>query len=96
MRVKIPAQIRPYAGGNDAIDLTGADTVGDLIHKLGTEYPALKERLVDESGELRRFVNVYVDGEDVRFLDSLETPLSATSVVSILPAVAGGAGSSLP
>jgi molybdopterin synthase sulfur carrier subunit len=92
VHVKIPAPIRPLAGGRDMLEVEAGATLGELITTLAGDYPALAERIVDEDGRLRRFVNVYVDGEDVRFLDDLGTPLRATSVVTILPAVAGGSG----
>jgi molybdopterin synthase sulfur carrier subunit len=61
-----------------------------MINRLDKEYPGLKERICDESGELRRFVNLYINGEDVRFLSGLQTPIKAGDEVSIVPAVAGG------
>jgi molybdopterin synthase sulfur carrier subunit len=90
VRVKIPTQLRSLAGGNKEIEVSGAGTVRELLEKMGAEYPELRERVVDEGGELRRFVNLYVGDEDVRFLDGLDTQLDASPTVSILPAVAGG------
>ena len=90
VKVKIPTQLRSLAGGSKEIEVPEAATVRDLLDKMGAEYPELLERVVDEDGELRRFVNLYVGDEDVRFLDGLNTQLDASPTVSILPAVAGG------
>ncbi len=87
--VRIPTPLRKLTNNQDIV--TG--TTGDLrtcIEGLDTSYPGLRERLCDETGEIRRFVNIYVNGEDVRFLSGLATPLSAGDEVSIVPAVAGG------
>lgn len=86
--VRIPTPLRPHAGGLDRAEVTGA-TVGEVLTQLGETYPALRERLFD-GDELRRFVNVYVNNEDIRYLDELATPVAATDEVSIIPAVAGG------
>jgi molybdopterin synthase sulfur carrier subunit len=90
VRVKIPTQLRQLAGGQPEIQVSGAASVGELLEKIGSEHPGLLERILDESGEIRRFVNVYVGDEDVRFLDGLNTSLEDSAVISILPAVAGG------
>jgi molybdopterin synthase sulfur carrier subunit len=89
--VRIPTQLRPLAGGAAAVEADGA-TVGDVLKALDAAHPGFGERLFDESGTLRRFVNVFLDDEDVRFLDNLETPVAERQVLSIVPAVAGGAG----
>jgi molybdopterin converting factor small subunit len=86
--VRIPTPLRPHAGGLDRIEAAGS-TVAEILDQLGTEHPALRERLFD-GDELRRFVNVYVNNEDIRYLDDLATPVAATDEVSIIPAVAGG------
>ncbi len=86
--VRIPTPLRPHAGGLDRVEATGS-TVGEILAQLGTQYPALRERLFD-GDELRRFVNVYVNNEDIRYLDDLATPVAANDEVSIIPAVAGG------
>jgi MoaD family protein len=86
--VKIPTQLRASVGGASEVSVDGA-TVGDALDALYAEHPELRERLT-EDGKLRRFVNVYVDGEDVRFGDGLDTPVAAGGEVQILPAVAGG------
>lgn len=74
------------------IDVVNSDasTLREAVDKLETEFPGIKERIVDERGEIRRFVNIYVNGDDVRFLDNLNTALKAGDEVSIVPAVAGG------
>jgi molybdopterin synthase sulfur carrier subunit len=86
--IRIPTPLRPHAGDRDRVEASGA-TVGELLAELGTQFPALRDRLFD-GGELRRFVNVYVNNEDIRYLDDLETPVAPNDEVSIIPAVAGG------
>jgi MoaD family protein len=87
--VKIPPQLRAATGGQGAETVDGA-TVGDVLSALYDRHGELRERVADDAGELRRFVNVYLDGEDVRFLKGLETPVSEGAELQILPAVAGG------
>ncbi len=87
--VRIPSQLRPLAGGVSAVSLEGS-TVGDSLKALDAAHPGFADRLFDESGRLRRFVNVFVADEDIRFLDGLDTPLPDNAVLSIVPAVAGG------
>jgi len=86
--VKIPAQLRAMTGGESDIEATGA-TVGEALDSVFERHEGLRERIT-ENGELRRFVNVYVGGEDIRFDDGLQTALSEGDEVTILPAVAGG------
>jgi molybdopterin converting factor small subunit len=86
--VRIPTPLRPHAGGNDRVEAAGA-SVGEILNNLGTIHPALHERLFDGE-ELRRFVNIYVNNEDIRFLEDLDTPVAEKDEVSIIPAVAGG------
>ncbi|MGH2811336.1 MAG: ubiquitin-like small modifier protein 1 [Actinomycetota bacterium] len=90
VRVKIPTQLRQLAGGASELNVDAAPTVRDLIEKVGSEHPGLKERLLDEEGQIRRFINVYVGDEDVRFMQGMDTPVEDATTVSILPAVAGG------
>ena len=87
--VRIPTPLRKLT---NELDVVGGDggTLTSCIESLEQQYPGLKERLCDETGELRRFVNVYVNGEDVRFLAGMATALKAGDEVSIVPAVAGG------
>ena len=87
--VKLPTQLRGSAGGEGAIAVEGS-TVGEALEALYTTYPELRERLSDEDGSLRRFINVYVNGDDIRFGELLDTPVADGQEVQILPAVAGG------
>jgi molybdopterin synthase sulfur carrier subunit len=87
--VKLPTQLRAAAGGASQIAVEG-QTVGAVLEALYGEHPELRDSLSDGDGGLRRFVNVYVDGEDVRFGDGLQTPVKDGCEVQILPAVAGG------
>jgi sulfur-carrier protein len=89
VKVKIPTQLRAAAGGEGELELDGA-TVGEVLDALFERHGELRDRLSDGDGGLRRFVNVYVDGEDIRFADGLETPVADGHEVQILPAVAGG------
>jgi molybdopterin converting factor small subunit len=86
--VKIPTQLRPSAGGRAEVELDGK-TVGEVLEALFLESPDLRERIT-EGGQLRRFVNVYLGGEDIRFGDGLEKIVEDGSELTILPAVAGG------
>jgi molybdopterin converting factor small subunit len=87
--VRIPTILRPYTGG--AAEVTaGHGTLREVIAELDASYPGLSSRILDDSGQLRRFVNVYVGDEDVRFVAGLDTPVPAGSRVSVIPAVAGG------
>ena len=88
VKVKIPAQLRPATGGEGEIEVE-AGTVGDALAAVFEKHDGLRERIT-EDGDLRRFVNVYVSGEDIRFQDGLETTISDGAEVTILPAVAGG------
>ncbi|HEU5195939.1 MAG TPA: ubiquitin-like small modifier protein 1 [Methylomirabilota bacterium] len=87
--VRIPTPMRALAKGNANIQAKG-ETVDDLIGDLERQFPGLRERLVDEAGELRRFINIYVNQEDIRFLDNKATRLKDGDEVAIVPAIAGG------
>jgi MoaD family protein len=89
IEVRIPTILRTYTGGAKAVEGSGA-TLAELLTDLEARHGGLRARLVDDAG-LRRFVNVYLNDEDVRFLGGLETPLSDGDTVTVLPAVAGGA-----
>jgi molybdopterin synthase sulfur carrier subunit len=89
VKVKIPTQLRAAAGGESDIEVEGG-TVGEVLDALFDRHGELRDRLSDGDGGLRRFVNVYVDGEDIRFTDGLDTPVEDGREVQILPAVAGG------
>jgi len=87
--VRIPTQLRPLAEGAAEVEVEGS-TVGEVLKALDATHPGFAARLFDESGTLRRFVNVFVADEDVRFADGLQTPVAPGQTVSIIPAVAGG------
>ena len=87
--VKIPTQLRSVTGGDAETTVDGAATVGEVLDGLYDRYDGLRDRIA-EDGDLRRFVNVYVGGEDIRFLDGLDTSVEDGDEVTILPAVAGG------
>ncbi|HXG26009.1 MAG TPA: ubiquitin-like small modifier protein 1 [Candidatus Binatia bacterium] len=87
--VKLPSVLRPHANGERAIDVEAA-TVGDAVRALVGRHPALAEQLLTPEGELHRFVNVYVNGRDVRYLEGLATPIGAQDEIRLLPAIAGG------
>jgi molybdopterin synthase sulfur carrier subunit len=87
--VKIPTQLRAAAGGEAETQVDGT-TVGEVLDALFSTHTELRDRLADDDGALRRFVNVYVNGEDIRFGEGLETPVADGGEVQILPAVAGG------
>ena len=89
VKVKIPTQLRAATGGAAEAAVEGA-TVGDALDALYAQHDGLRERIAGEDGELRRFVNVYLAGEDIRFLDGLATPVPDGAELTILPAVAGG------
>ena len=86
--VRIPTPLRTLTGGADEVAIAGA-TVRELIDNLEKKHPGLKERLCDDKG-VRRFVNIYANEEDIRFLDNLDTSLKEGDSVSIVPAIAGG------
>jgi molybdopterin synthase sulfur carrier subunit len=87
--VRIPAPLRRVTGGREKIEVEGG-TLSDALGVMESQFPGIRERLVDETGELRHFVNIYVNGEDVNFLEGLETAINTGDEVSIVPAVAGG------
>ena len=87
--VKFPAVLRANVGGAREVDAEG-ETIGDVLDGLVATYPSLKDQLYTEDGELNRFVNVYVNGQDVRYLDGTATPVAERDEVRLLPAMAGG------
>ncbi len=87
--VKIPTPLRRMTGGMSQVQVE-ADSIADCVKLLEQEYPGIGARLADEKGELRRFVNIYVNGEDVRFLNGAATALKSGDEISIIPAMAGG------
>ncbi|MCU1358359.1 MAG: molybdopterin synthase subunit MoaD [Acidimicrobiales bacterium] len=88
--VRVPTTLRTLTAGASEVELAGA-TVGDVLDQLESAHPGFKDRLLDDEGGLRRFVNLYVADDDVRFRDGLATPVADGDTVSIIPAVAGGA-----
>ena len=88
--VRVPTPLRKLTDGLDKLEID-ATSISGLIDHLEASYPGFHDRLLDEAGDLRYFVNIYVNGEDVRFLEGLETVLNMGEEVSIVPAVAGGA-----
>jgi len=88
-KVRIPTPLRKLTNNEELITIS-ADNIGAAIKELQTRYPGIQERLVDDSGAVRKFVNVYVNEEDIRFLQNLQTPLKDGDEVSIIPAIAGG------
>jgi molybdopterin converting factor small subunit len=89
-KVLIPTPLRPYAGARKEIDVAGA-TVGEVLAALTAEYGELRKHLFSDAGTLRSFVNVYLNDEDVRYLDKERTPVAAGDTLSIVPSIAGGA-----
>jgi len=87
--VRVPTTLRPISGGASQVVVEGS-TVGEVLANLEAAHPGFRERLFDEDGSLRRFVNVFVADDDVRFLNGLDTPVPEGETVSIVPAVAGG------
>ena len=88
-KVRIPTPLRKLTNNEELVEVNAA-TIGEAITELQSRYPGIAERLVDEKGEVRRFVNVYVNEEDIRFLKNSQTPLKDGDEVSIIPAIAGG------
>lgn len=90
IRVKIPQPLQKLTGGKEAVEATGADII-ELVNDLENKFPGIKNRVCDETGKVRRFINIYVNEEDVRFLQGDTTVLKDGDEVSIIPAIAGGA-----
>ena len=88
-KVRIPTPLRKLTNNEELVEVNAA-TIGAAIQELQTKFPGIAERLVDDKGEVRRFVNVYVNEEDIRFLKNRETPLKDGDEISIIPAIAGG------
>lgn len=89
IKVRIPTPLRPLTKGQGEVDAQ-ANSIAEMIDTLNTSHPGIKDRLCDDTGELRRFVNIYVNEEDIRFLKGKETSLKDGDEVSIVPAIAGG------
>src|SRR5215207_7529448 len=93
-KILIPTPLRPFTDKLDAVDVDGA-TIGELLQNLTTKYAGLKQHLYAADGKLRSFVNIYVNDDDIRYLQKDQTPLKAGDTVSIIPSVAGGSGSAV-
>jgi molybdopterin synthase sulfur carrier subunit len=89
VKVRVPTPLRRFTGGIDEVAAEGA-SVKAVIHDLERRHPGISERLLDDKGDLRRFVNVYLNGEDIRFLSQLESKVKDGDDISIVPAIAGG------
>ena len=89
VQVRIPTPLRKYTGGAEAVQAEGA-TVAALVADLDKRHPGIRERICDDSGAVRRFVNIFVNGEDIRFLQNLDTAVTAGDEGSVVPAIAGG------
>lgn len=88
-KIRIPSPLRKLTNDTELVS-SDAGSLAEAIDRLEGDFPGIKERLCDEAGEIRRFVNIYINGEDVRFLDNINTKLGPDDDVSIVPAVAGG------
>ena len=91
VKVRIPAPLRKLTNDQPVVEVEGK-TIQDLLAALDKKHPGLKERICDESGQVRRFVNIFVNGEDIRFKDGAKTTVTEGAEVSIIPAIAGGVG----
>jgi adenylyltransferase/sulfurtransferase len=92
-KILIPTPLRPYTDKQEAVEASGG-TIGELLADLTAKYGGLKAHLFNEQGKLRSFVNIYINDEDIRYLQKDQTPVSAADTVSIIPSVAGGAPAS--
>ena len=88
-KVRIPTPLRKLTNNEEIVEVNGS-TIDEAIAELQARYPGIKERLLDDTGNVRRFVNVYVNEEDIRFLQNQQTPLKEGDEISIIPAIAGG------
>jgi molybdopterin converting factor small subunit len=89
VEIRLPTVLRPYAGGKSTVSVEGS-TIGEVLTNLVDANPGMKGQVLTDDGELHRFVNVYLNDDDVRYLDKLDTSVSSDDTISILPAVAGG------
>ncbi|MCS5642186.1 MAG: MoaD family protein [Dehalococcoidia bacterium] len=87
--VKIPTPLRKLTNNETSVDADGT-TVGQIVESLESTYPGMRERLIEDNGDLRHFVNIYLNGEDIRYIDGLKSSVSDNDELSIVPAVAGG------
>ena len=91
MKILIPSPLRPYAAGHSAVEVPGS-TVGEAVQALLTSHPELRKHLYNDQGKLRAFVNLYLNEDDVRYLQHEQTPVAETDTLSIVPSIAGGRG----
>jgi len=89
LKVVIPAPLRKFTNGVESVEVEAA-TVQEVLNNLDSKYPGFRASICDESGSLRRFINIYINGEDVRFLENLATPVTDGAEVAIVPAISGG------
>ena len=89
--VRIPTPLRKLTQNREEV-LAAGTTIGEIITDLEKQYPGIRERICDDSGAVRRFVNIFANDEDIRFLQNLDTPVKESDEISIVPAIAGGAG----
>jgi len=89
VQVRIPTPLRKFTDGKDAVSVAGA-SIAAVIDNLESQHPGLKDRICEADGTVRRFVNLYINGEDIRFLDNLTSPVKEGDEISIVPAIAGG------
>lgn len=89
VQVRVPTPLRRFTGGAEQVNADGA-SIAALVNDIEQNHPGIKERICDDQGNIRRFVNIFVNGDDIRFLDNIETALKDGDEVSIVPAIAGG------
>lgn len=89
IQIRVPTPLRKFTGGAESVAADGA-TVGALVDDMERRHPGIKEKICDDGGKVRRFVNIYVNGDDIRFLSNLDSPVNDGDEVSIVPAIAGG------
>jgi sulfur-carrier protein len=89
IQVRIPVQLRALTNGEEVVTASGR-SVSEIIEDIDGKYPGVRDRICEADGKVRRFVNIFVNEEDIRFLDNLQTPISENDEVSIIPAIAGG------
>jgi len=87
--VRIPTPLRKFTGGKEQVEVRGA-TISEVIDDLELNFPGMKEKLYDDSGSIRKFLNIYLNDEDIRFMESVNTPVKDGDSISLIPAIAGG------